>query len=352
MRFAKISADYFCGIDLHARSMYVCIMDREGKILFHRNMKNDFAIFKESVKAFLPNMAVAVESSSYYYWLADACRKHRIPFHLGHALYMKAVHGGKAKNDKIDSRKIADLARSNMLPMAYPYPKSMRATRDLFRKRHYFVRKRAGAYKYLQNIFLQQGVTDIDLATVKCKDNYQKLVEHFNDIAIQTTVKANLDFINSIDPIVHDMESKAKALTKNFDHTTFKLLRTTPGIGGTIALIILYETHDIARFKSVQKYSSYAGVVKCRRSSNGKKMKTQNHKIRNPYLKWAFTEIIISAQRVSPQINTLYNNIKSKYGKPRAKSIIAHRFAVAIYFMMKNKQVFDEDRFCKTNKYN
>jgi hypothetical protein len=32
---------------------------------------------------------------------------------LGHALYMKAIHGGKAKNDKIDSHKIAVLVRRN-----------------------------------------------------------------------------------------------------------------------------------------------------------------------------------------------------------------------------------------------
>ena len=49
---------------------------------------------------------------------------------LGHALYMKAIHGGKTKNDKIDSHKIALLLRGGMLPMAYAYPQAMRGTRD------------------------------------------------------------------------------------------------------------------------------------------------------------------------------------------------------------------------------
>jgi hypothetical protein len=46
-----------------------------------------------------------------WYWLADVCATEDIPFVLGHALAMKAINGGKAKNDKLDSRKIAGLLR-------------------------------------------------------------------------------------------------------------------------------------------------------------------------------------------------------------------------------------------------
>ena len=60
-----------------------------------------------------------------WYWLADLCADQGIPFVLGHALYMKAIHGGKAKNDKIDAHKIAVLLRGGMLPQAYVYPKGM-----------------------------------------------------------------------------------------------------------------------------------------------------------------------------------------------------------------------------------
>ena len=37
MQYAKIESDYFCGIDLHARTMYVCIMNKMGEILFRRS---------------------------------------------------------------------------------------------------------------------------------------------------------------------------------------------------------------------------------------------------------------------------------------------------------------------------
>ena len=70
-----------------------------------------------------------------WYWVADLCQKEGIAFVLGHAFYMKAIHGGKAKNDKIDAHKIAVLLRGGMFPQADVYPSEMRATRDLLRRR-------------------------------------------------------------------------------------------------------------------------------------------------------------------------------------------------------------------------
>jgi hypothetical protein len=56
---------------------------------------------------------------------------------------MKAIHGGKAKNDRIDAYKIAYLLRGGNIPMAYVYPPEMRATRDLISRRNHLMRKRA-----------------------------------------------------------------------------------------------------------------------------------------------------------------------------------------------------------------
>jgi hypothetical protein len=73
---------------------------------------------------------------------------------LGHALFMKAIHGGKAKNDKIDAHKIAVLLRGGMLPQAYAYPAGMRATRDLLRRRLHLVRKRGQLLAHIPVFFL------------------------------------------------------------------------------------------------------------------------------------------------------------------------------------------------------
>jgi transposase len=130
MRFYNNQHPFYCGIDLHARSMYVCIVTHDGEIVLHKNMKAAPEPFLKAIAPYRDRLVVAVACIFTWYWLADLCAHEGIAFVLGHALSMKAMHGGKAKNDKIDSQKIAMLLRGGVLPQAYGYPAEMRATRD------------------------------------------------------------------------------------------------------------------------------------------------------------------------------------------------------------------------------
>ena len=101
MRFYNTQHQFYCGIDVHARSMYVCIISHEGELLVHRNMKAAPAPFLTVIAPYREGLGVAVEGMFTWYWLADLCAHEPIPFVLGHALSMKALHGGKAKNATI-----------------------------------------------------------------------------------------------------------------------------------------------------------------------------------------------------------------------------------------------------------
>ena len=114
-----------------------------GRTVFDRDLPADPDAFLDAVAPFRDGLVVGCECMFAWYWLADLCEDERIPFVLGHALYMKAIHGGKAKNDRIDAGKIAGLLRGGMFPMAYVYPARQAQTRDLLRRRSFFVRQRA-----------------------------------------------------------------------------------------------------------------------------------------------------------------------------------------------------------------
>ena len=158
MRFYNGQHQHYCGIDWHVRTMYVCILDGTGQVLVHRNVPSTPAAFLEVVGPYRTDLAVAVECMFTWYWLADLCAAEQIVFVLGHALAMKAIHGGKAKNDKIDSHKIAVLLRGGMLPQAYVYPAAMRSTRDLLRRRLHLVRKRGELLAHIQNTRAQYNL--------------------------------------------------------------------------------------------------------------------------------------------------------------------------------------------------
>lgn len=318
-------------------------MDKAGKILYHREYPNNTTEFLKIIQPYRKSIAIGVESTYNWYWLADLCKKENLPFFIGHALYMKDK--SKNKNDRIDSKKLATLLRTNSFPLAYAYPKEMRATRDLLRRRARFVSIRAGAYAHIECIFSQQGITNIEPKDVKNKTNRRSLPASFDDPDLALSISSDLDLIERLDAIISKLEKQLLAQAKYHDKTALNILISTTGIGEILALTILYEIHKIDRFHSPQQLSSYSRLVLPERDSAGKIVDRKNRKIGNPYLKYAFTEIIIHAVRYSPKIKKYYENLVSKHGKTKAKFIIAHKFAVAIYYMLKNKKVFDVNKF-------
>ncbi|MBM4149758.1 MAG: IS110 family transposase [Lentisphaerae bacterium] len=136
MKYYTTTTEYNCGIDLHARQMYACLMDRQGKVMLHTNIQgNDFNYFLQRVQPYRHDLTVVSECTFNWYWLADACEAAGIKFVLAHALYAAHIHGGKNKNDRIDSEKLAHLLRSNLIPPAYIYPSERRPIRALLRQR-------------------------------------------------------------------------------------------------------------------------------------------------------------------------------------------------------------------------
>ena len=107
MNFYNTIHPYYCGIDLHARSLYVCIIGQDGNTYVHKEIPADHDKLEKLFKPYIGNIAVGVECIHCWYWVVDFCDYTGIDFILGHALYMKEIHGGIAKNEQIDSFKIA-----------------------------------------------------------------------------------------------------------------------------------------------------------------------------------------------------------------------------------------------------
>jgi transposase len=300
MRFYTHTHKHYCGIDLHARSMYLCILDAQGEILLHRNFKAEPESFLKAVAPYRDDLVIAVECIFTWYWLADLCAEEGIAFVLGHALYMKAIHGGKAKNDRIDARKIAVLLRGGMLPQAYVYPKAMRATRDLLRRRNHLMRKRADLLAHIQNTASQYNLPPLG-ARVDRKGERQQIPAHFPDPVVRRSIELDLALIAHYDQLLKTLEQELALMAKAHDAFAYHLLRSIPGVGRILTLVLLYEIDDIHRFPRVQEFLSYARLVKAQKSSAGKVLGHSGKKIGNAHLKWAFSEAAVLFLRGNPE---------------------------------------------------
>jgi len=344
MRFYTGTHMHYCGIDLHARTLYLCILDRQGEVLLHRNLRSRPGAFLAAVAPYREGLVVAAECIFTWYWLADLCRREGIDFVLGHALYMKAIHGAKAKNDRVDAFKIASLLRGGNLPMAYVYPPEMRATRDLLHRRLHLVRRRGNLLAHIQNTHHQYNLP-VPTAKVAHAANRVGVAEAFADPDVRRRVEVDLEMVAHDDEAIRELELHLVRRAKEHDPQAFHRLRSVPGIGKILALAILYEIHDIGRFPRVQDFLSYSRLVKCDHSSAGKRLGTGGAKIGNVHLKWAFSEAAVLFLRKNPSGQRHLRRLAGRHGKGKALSILAAKLGRTVYTLLAKKRVFDMERF-------
>jgi len=344
MNFYNNTHPYYCGIDLHARVLYVCIIDQAGNTCLHKEISADPEQLRKLLNPYIGNVVVGVECMHCWYWVSDFCDEIGVDFILGHALYMKAIHGGKAKNDRIDSYKIAKLMRGGNFPLAYVYPKEMRATRDLLRRRTKVVRHGADLKAHVSNTTSQYNLppNKVNLKNVCAREELSKT---FPDNVVQKNVDLDLAIIDCYAKQLSKIEWFIEQQAKQHKPIHLHLLKSINGVGRILSLTIIYEIGDISRFESVQNFASYARLVKCKADSAGKTYGTQGNKIGNAHLKWAFSEAAVLYLRGNTKAQAYLIKLQKRMSKAKALSALAHKLGRCIYFMLKNETVFDEKKF-------
>jgi len=126
---------------------------------------------------------------------------------------------------------------------------------------------------------------------------------------------------------------------------TYHRLRTIPGVGPVLALILLYEIHDVKRFSSVGQFLSYCRLVRCSHESDGKVVGSGGQKIGNPHLRWAFGEAACLLLRGSERAKRFKEKQAKKRGEGKVLAVLAARLARAVFHLWRKGEAFDEDRF-------
>jgi transposase len=331
---------------LHARTLYLCIVSHAGDKVLHREVIAEPAAFLDAVAPYRQGLVVAAECMFAWYWLADLCAQESVPFVLGHALYMKAIHGGKSKNDRIDAEKIATLLRGGNLPVAYVYPKGLRETRDLLRRRMHLVHRRAEAITHVVNTNSQYNLPPFGQKLIYAKNRQAlKIAERFTDPSVRKTIAADLAVIDCYDEVIADVELHLERTVKVEDGDSYLRLRSVPGVGKILSLVLLYEIHDIRRFADVGRFLSYARLIRPDHESAGKKCGFGNKKIGNAHLRWAPGEAVTLLLRESDQAKKWMMRRQKKSGKGKALGILAAKLGRAIYWMLRRKEAFNPKRF-------
>jgi transposase len=338
---------FYCGVDLHARSLFTHVLDHKGRTVFEQDLPADPEAFLKAIKPYRKDLVVGCECMFAWYWLADLCEAEGIPFALGHALAMKHIHQGKSKSDEIDAGKPAAMLRGGLFPLAYAYPRAKRQTRDLLRRRSFFVRQRSQLIAHIVNTNTQFNLPPLTKKLTYAANRSEALAGRFTDPGTRLMVESDLALIADYDTQIARLELHLTRTAKVDDPVTFGFLRTVPGIGPILGLTLLYEVDAIARFPEVGNFLSYSRLVRCEHSSAGKVTGSGKKKVGNAHLKWAFSEAACLMIRAVPAVKGWVQRQEKKRGKRKALSVPEAKPGRAVYHPWRKQQAFDLKRFLK-----
>lgn len=329
----------YAGIDLHSSNNYVGVIDEKDRRLYRKRLPNDLDTILSVLAPFKKNLAgVVVESTFNWYWLVDGLMDHGYKVHLANPSAIKQYEGLKHTDDDWDSFWLAHMRRLNILHEGYIYPKEHRPVRDLLRRRLLFVKHRTAHILSLQTMISRHLGSRMSVRAIK------KLTEADADDLFDSPILAfaasnNIAVISHLTKIVKRIEKKVMSHVKL--RKEFKPLLTITGIGNILALTIMLEVGDIARFAKVGNYASYCRCVKSERISNGKKKSENNRKNGNKYLSWAYVEAANFAIRFCPKAQRFYQRKKAKTNAIVAIKALSNKISRASYYVMRDQVPYD-----------
>ncbi len=324
----------YIGVDLHKKTCFITIMDNLGKIKKQTEIGSD----KESVLKFFKKQTeskVAVESTMNWIPFYESLESLKIDVSLSNPLQTKAIASARIKNDKVDSKILADLLRTNLLPCAYIQPQKIRDLKELVRERYNFVQMRTQIKNKIHSVLFKTNnrhqftnlygkagmkwLKEIELRDIYRQeiDRYLKTLKHLNE---------------QVDKISDIIENTAKL---DFD---CKLLMTIPGISYYSALMIKSEIGDISRFSNANKLCSYAGLIPSTYASADKIRTGRITKRGSKWLRKTIVDAITSSSRSHNRIGAFYKKLKKSKGTGKAK-VAAGRKLCSIIFAILTDQV-------------
>ncbi len=331
--------ELYAGIDLHANSNYVGIVDEENQIVFKHKLTNDLREILAVLEPFREEMeGIVVESTFNWYWLVDGLMDHGYRVHLANPAAIQQYEGLKHVDDQRDALWLANLLRLGILPEGYIYPKQERPIRDLLRKRLQLVRHRTSHILSIKNIVSRT------LGVRMRGNDVKRLDEHwvrdlFQEEHLFLAVNTSVGIMRYLGLKIKEIEKVVKQgvrLRKEFDG-----LLTLPGVGDILGLTIMLEVGDIGRFAEVGNYSSYCRCVRSIRISAGKSKGEGNRKNGNKYLSWAYVEAANFAIRYYSVVQRYYQRKATKTNGVVAIKAISHKLSRASYYIMRDQVVYD-----------
>jgi len=318
------------------------LMDAKGEIINKGRISNQE--ITKYLQEKVPQETYAVlEATRNWPFMYDLLNEHVGKVDLVHAKGVRAIANAAVKTDKIDASVLAHLARMNYIPKAYAASKEMRDLRQLLRHREWMVNQRSKAKNRIHAVLAAYNLISpvTDLFGVAGREYLHEVMEEDLRPSARQVVEDHLAMIDHLTERIHAIE-KNISLNERQNHIV-NILKSMPGVGRLIALILLAEIGDISRFHSPKALCSWAGLTPKVHSSDAVVQHGHITKEGSRYLRTAMVQAATTACRVSPKWYRVHEHMALRCGRRAARVAVARRLLTVIYYMWKKDQPYQEN---------
>lgn len=330
----------YVGVDAHKATSHITVMDDTGKVLRRKRVSSSFAGICEALGGYREPMKAVLEASCswgpMYDWLDEVVDE----VVLAHPKKVRAIADARIKTDKIDSETLAHLLRADLIPAAYAPSKDVRAIKRVLRQRLFFVRVQTMVKNRIWALLSQHAV---ELPEVS--DLYgQAGLRWLRTLPLPEPDGHLLrEDIRLLD-VLQDQIAATNGLLKNLaaGDEAVRWLRSLPGIGDFLSVLIRYEVDDITRFREAKKLASHTGLIPSTYASGHRTVHGRLTKQGNKWLRWAFIEAVISAIRCEPSLRRFYEKIKARRGTKDARTATARKLAELVWTVWTERRCYEK----------
>ena len=328
----------YIGIDIHKKNCVATIVDKEGKHPKTKTIPTNAEALTKIFKRY-PGSKATIESNTIWEFVYDVLTRQGIKVILTNPVEVKAIAHAKVKTDKVDSKTLAHLLRTDMLPVSYIAPLEVRELRKNVRGRMFLKKMSTSLKNQLYAELIRKGIEYSDGLLGTKKGRKQML-----EMLPLPRVKRKVELLNIVEKEIYDYNQELLIPAYNADPRA-QLLGTIPGIGYYTAITAMAYISDIDRFHSSDALVCYSGLVSRTRQTADTVRMGPITKAGPNNLRWVLSEAVYSHRRFCKSKSTcrlckFYHRIFRRRGKSKATIATAAKMLRIMYWMLKLNQPY------------
>lgn len=333
----------YIGIDISSKGFMVHAINEQKKVVFEEEIKPTRSGLKEMIgKLGKQTKLVVFEAGNQLKWIALTLLK--IPgvhIHVVHPNEIKWINQSSTKTDKIDAKKLAHLARGDMLPRkVHIIEGEARELRELVSARHTIQSKRVALINSIRGLLKQEGyrLPEKFFQNTKWRDQ-------LNRMRVGETQKIILtSYMESIGSLMLSEARITQAIIQ-YENKDIELLETIPGIGKLTSRVILGAVDEIKRFDNKKCLAKYGALTPRLYQSGsvtrlGRISRDGRHEIRRVLLQCSHTVARMKSYEARP-LREFFERIKKRRGKKIAIVALARKLLTIAYGVLKANSAYD-----------